>query len=99
MVTLKSVFVDVELSNSYFGFLRFSENLDPFDTPLSDLTNETEFKNSLQMVDSITPKVSDCILKNFNNVVGITFNMSYDCSISGRHIMSDTFDAPVYTKI
>ena len=53
MVTLTSVFVDVELSNSYFGFLRFSENLDPFDTPLSDLTNETEFKNSLQMVDKI----------------------------------------------
>ncbi len=99
MVTLKSVFVDVELPNSYFGFLSFSENLDPFDTPLSDLTNETEFQNTLQLIDIITPKVSDCIIKNFNNVVGITFNMSFDCSISGRHIMSDTFNAPVYTKI
>jgi hypothetical protein len=99
MVTLRSVFVDVELPNEYFGFLSFSDNLDPFDTPLVDLTQSTEFQNSLLLLDDISPKVSDFVLNNFKDVKSITFNMSIDCSISGRHIMTDTFDAKVYTKI
>jgi len=99
MVTLKSVFVDVELSNGYFGFIVLNNNPEPFDSDLQELTTQTEFKNTLELMDVIIPKVSDFVLGKYENVKDITFNMSFDCSISGRHIMSDSLNAPVYTKI
>jgi hypothetical protein len=99
MVTLKSVFVDVELSNGYFGFIVLSKNPEPFDSDLQELTTQTEFKNTLELMDVIVPKVSDFVLGKYENVKDITFNMSFDCSVSGRHIMSDSLNAPVYTKI
>lgn len=99
MVTLKSVFIDVELVDGYYGFISVSENPDPFDFHLSDLTTETEFQNTLQLIDNITPKVTDIAVKNFEKIRYITFNMAFDCSISERHIVSDTLVAPSYTKI
>ena len=101
MVTLKSVFADVDFVDGYYSFLAFNDNPEPCDIDLKEIDTRREFANTLEMMDFLSPKVAKYILDNHNDVKDITFNVGFHCNLTGYNQISDQIKAlqSLYTKI